>query len=644
MCGIAGLWTASAASAASTPADVADIAARMSARLIHRGPDDDGVWSDPPAGIALAHRRLAVLDLSPEGHQPMRSRDRRYVIVFNGEIYNHAELRRSLGDVEWRGHSDTEVLLEAILRWGLEAALQRCVGMFALALWDGKQRSLALARDRLGEKPLYYGWLDGALVFASELKALRAHPGWRGEIDRPALGLYLRYGVVPTPQSIYRGIRKLAPGVILSFSSPGSAGTPQPYWRALEAARQGRESPLRMDDNAAAAALEALLRESVACQSCADVPLGAFLSGGVDSSLIVALMQTQGGKPVKTFTIGFAAPGYDEAPYAAAVARHLGTEHTELYVTPEEARRIIPRLPELYDEPFADSSQIPAFLVAALARRQVTVVLSGDGGDELFGGYTRYRWGPRILRLGSLLRQPLAALLGTLSPAAWDAVFQRIPLARRADASGDKLYKLAALLRCDTNQALYQQFLSFWPAAEALVIGDGENNSWPQNSWPDDWSFAEQMMLGDAQGYLPDDILTKVDRASMAVSLETRAPYLDHRVFEFAWRLPLPLKIRNRQSKWLLRQVLYKYVPREMIERPKAGFSVPIGEWLLGPLHEWAEALLDEGRLRREAYFEPGPIRTIRKAWHEHQQGVRNWQHRLWAVLMFQAWLENNVL
>lgn len=633
MCGITGLWSTSAGS------DLADIAGRMGAQLIHRGPDDSGVWTDHTAGIALAHRRLAILDLSPEGHQPMCSHDRRYVIAFNGEIYNHLELRRSLGDVSWRGHSDTEVLLEAIVRWGLESALQRCVGMFALALWDCKERSLSLARDRLGEKPLYYGWVNNALVFASELKALRVHPAWRGTIDRAALALYLRYGNVPAPHSIYQGISKLAPAMIARFSSAGSNPVPRHYWSALEAASQGRAAPVQMTDAAAVTALEAVLRQSIAGQSIADVPLGAFLSGGIDSSLIVALMQTGSGQPVKTFTIGFDAADYDEAPYAAAVARHLGTEHTELYVTPEEARQVIRRLPDLYDEPFADSSQIPTFLVAGLARRQVTVALSGDGGDELFGGYTRYRWGPRILRHGPLLRQSLAALLDALSPGAWDAVFHWIPGANTPAAPGDKLQKLAALLRCNSRRELYQQLVSFWPEASGIVVDGGKTLPGREASWPDGWNFCEQMMLKDAQEYLPDDILAKVDRASMGVSLETRAPFLDHRVFEFAWQLPMSLKIRGQESKWLLRQLLYQYVPRELIERPKAGFSVPIGEWLRGPLREWAEALLDAGRLRREAYFDPVPIR---EAWLQHQRGERNWQHRLWAVLMFQAWLENN--
>jgi len=631
MCGIAGLWSTSVG------ADVAEIAARMSAQLIHRGPDDAGVWSDSAGNVALAHRRLSILDLSPEGHQPMRSHDGRYVIVFNGEIYNHLELRRTLEGVEWCGHSDTEVLLATITRWGLESTLKRCVGMFALALWDTQERSLSLARDRLGEKPLYYGWLDNTLVFASELKALRAHPNWQGAIERNALALYLRYGNVPAPHCIYRGIHKLPPATIARFHTADSKPAPQPYWSASEAARQGRTNLLQLTDGEAVAELERILRQSIADQSIADVPLGAFLSGGIDSSLIVALMQKNSSHSVKTFTIGFHAADYDEAPHAAAVARHLGTEHTELYVTPEEARTVIQRLPVVYDEPFADSSQIPTLLVAALARQQVTVALSGDGGDELFGGYTRYRWGPRILQHGVLLRRSLAALLDAFSPGTWDKLFHCLPGSGIPSAPGDKLQKLAVLLRCNSRRDLYQQLVSFWPNPASIVIG-GDEAVAGQN-WPDNESFAAQMMLLDALEYLPDDILTKVDRASMSVSLETRAPFLDHRLFEFAWQLPMPQKIRGRESKWLLRQLLYRYVPRDLIERPKAGFSVPIGEWLRGPLRAWAEALLDESRLRQGACFDPVPIR---RAWLEHQRGIRNWQHRLWAILMFQTWLENN--
>jgi len=479
--------------------------------------------------------------------------------------------------------------------------------------------------------------VDGALVFASELKALRVHPAWRGEIDRNALTLYLRYGNVPAPWCIYRGIHKLAPGTIARFHTAEFKPPPQPYWSAAGAAAQGQANPAQFTDEEAVAALEKLLMQSVAGQSIADVPLGAFLSGGIDSSLIVAMMQKNSRRPVKTFTIGFESAGYDEAPHAAAVARHLGTEHTELYVTPAEAREVIQRLPTVYDEPFADSSQIPTLLVAALARREVTVALSGDGGDELFGGYTRYQWGPRILRHGLPLRQSLASMLDFLAPGTWDKLFRCLPGARIPPAPGDKLQKLATLLRCDSRRNLYQQLVSLWPNPASIVIGGAETIS--GQDWPEQENFAEQMMLRDALAYLPNDILTKVDRASMCVSLETRAPFLDHRVFEFAWQLPMALKIRGGKSKWLLRQLLYQHVPRNLIERPKAGFSVPIGEWLRGPLREWAEALLDESRLRRDAFFDPVPIR---QTWLEHRRGIRNWQHRLWAILMFQTWLDNN--
>lgn len=653
MCGLTGFWQPGGCVREEAAATVH----RMADTLVHRGPDDGGVWVDAAAGVALGHRRLAILDLSPAGHQPMVSGSGRFVIAFNGEIYNHLELRALLENggagqtavSQWRGHADTETLLAAIEAWGVEPTLKRCVGMFAFALWDRQMRTLTLARDRLGEKPLYYGWQRGVLLFGSELKALRAHPAFAGEIDRGALALFFRHNVVPAPYSIYRGIRKLPPGTYLNLTEAQARGGewPEPvaYWSLAEVVANGQRTPLAGSDVDAAAELERLLRQAVAGQMVADVPLGAFLSGGIDSSTVVALMQAQSDRSVRTFSIGFHEAGYNEAQHAAAVARHLGTDHTELYVTPEQAMAVIPKLSALYDEPFADSSQIPTFLVAQLARQHVTVALSGDGGDELFGGYTRYflaysiwqrlAWVPRGVR-GALARGLAAA-----SPAAWDRVFAAlylwVPDRLRFANPGDKLHKLAHILQVGSPEAVYRALVSHWTERERLVLGAQEPPTvlTQPEAWPAVDDFRHRMMALDAVSYLPDDILVKVDRAAMGVSLETRVPLLDHRVVEFAWRLPLSMKIRQGQGKWLLRQVLYKYVPKELIERPKMGFGVPIDHWLRGPLREWAEDLLDERRLREEGFIDPAPVR---QKWREHLSGQRNWQYHLWDVLMWEAW------
>lgn len=627
---------------------------KMTDQIRHRGPDDSGEWYDLDRTVGLGHRRLSILDLSPEGHQPMLSACGRYAIVFNGEIYNYRqirdELRAALGSIQWRGHSDTEVMLAAFTQWGVRAALERFNGMFAFALWDRRERALHLARDRLGEKPMYYGWMGDVLLFGSELKSLRAHPAWRGEIDRDALSLLMRHNYVPAPFSIYRGIKKLPPATLITFRTglPTMRGAePEPYWSAREVAERGTSNPLRLTDNEAIDRLDVLLRDSVAMRMEADVPLGAFLSGGIDSSAVVSLMQAQCPRPVHTFSIGFHEASHNEAAHAAEVAKHLGTNHTELYVTAQEAMAVIPRLPSLYDEPFADSSQIPTFLVSELARRHVTVALSGDGGDEFFCGYNRYFWGTKLWgSIGWLpypMRRAFARGLGYRTPQQWNdlsvAVGRSVPALNLPPLLGDKLQKLAEVLDVPGPELLYKGLVSHWDYPENLVIDAREPLTvlTDPKRWAKVPDFLHFMMYQDMVSYLPGDILTKVDRASMGVSLEVRVPLLDHRVVEFAWSLPKAMKIRRGQGKWLLRQVLHRYVPRKLIERPKMGFGVPIDAWLRGRLRDWAESYLDERRLRTDGFFRPEPIR---RKWDEHLAGTRNWQYHLWDVLMFQAWLD----
>lgn len=621
----------------------------MTNSIRHRGPDDSGDWTCPDTGVTLGFRRLSILDLSPAGHQPMASSSGRYAVVFNGEIYNFAELRDALGPGRsFRGHSDTEILLAAIEKWGIRGAIERSVGMFAIALWDREARALHLVRDRLGEKPLYYGMTGGVLLFGSELKALRQHPNWTGEIDRGALALYLRHNYVPAPYSIFAGIRKVVPGTIVTFYS-GRMDAPETttYWSPLEAAECGVANPVDGTDDELVGELDALLRTTIAGEMVADVPLGAFLSGGVDSSALVALMQAQSSKPIKTFTIGFNERGYNEATYAKAVADHLGTDHTELYVTPKEAMDVIPLMPSVYDEPFADSSQIPTFLVSKLARRDVTVSLSGEGGDELFAGYNRYFWGERLwsrmARVPRTVRSTLGRSLQSVSPAGWDTAFSTIgnvlPKRLRAATPGHKVHKVASFMGVSSSDELYRGLMTHWPDP-AGVAGAAEPETILTRT-PDHPSFngvIDRMRYFDLVSELPDDILVKVDRAAMAVSLESRAPYLDHRVVEFAWRIPVARQVRNGEGKWFLRQVLYKYVPRELIERPKMGFGVPIDAWLRGPLRDWAAGLLSPDRLEREGFFHPA---SVTRVWADHQSGRRNNAHLLWGVLMFQAWLEN---
>ncbi len=623
---------------------------RMANAIITRGPDDFGTWQDEVAGIGLAHRRLSIVDLSSAGHQPMFSASGRYVIAFNGEIYNHldirAELERSKAVTSWRGHSDTETLLAGFDAWGIQKTLEQAIGMFAFAVWDRQRNTLSLARDRLGEKPLYYGWMNGVFLFGSELKALRAHPLWKGEIDRGALSLYLRHNYIPAPYSIYKGIYKLRAGCLLTVSLKKSEPGIVTYWSGAKAAVDGVANTFTGSTSQAVNDLDVLLKDAVRQQMMADVPLGAFLSGGVDSSTVVALMQAQSSRPVQTFTIGFNEEGYNEAVHAKAVAKHLGTDHTELYVTAEQALAVIPRLPSLYDEPFSDSSQIPTFLVSQLARQHVTVALSGDAGDELFCGYNRYQMTENLWRKLSAVPRPMRKLaamaLTSVAPQSWDRLAAHlatvVPSIARFANVGDKLHKGAGVLSCQSVDSLYLSLVSHWHDPASIVIDGHEprtllNGDVPVLGGLDD---VQRMMALDMLTYLPDDILTKVDRAAMGVSLETRVPFLDHRVTEFAWSLPQSMKLRDGQAKWALRQVLYRYVPKELIERPKMGFGVPIDSWLRGPLREWAEALLDEGRLRQEGFFNPAPIR---EKWSEHLSGRRNWQYHLWDILMFQAWL-----
>jgi asparagine synthase (glutamine-hydrolysing) len=656
MCGITGFiqsgdFTLDAAKA---------IATKMADAIAHRGPDDAGVWLDDRAGLALAHQRLSIVDLSPAGHQPMMSAAGKYVIVFNGEIYNHQELRLELEklskvnasvndgvfEIHWRGHSDTETLLAAFEVWGIEATLKKTVGMFAIALWDRVLNVLTLARDRMGEKPLYYGFQNKTFMFGSELKALKAHPDFLSEIDRDVLCLYLRHCYIPAPFSIYKGIHKLLPGTYVQLNLHSDVElprlTPKAYWSMEDVAKMGSAYPFQGSDAEAISALDKQLRESIGVQMLADVPLGAFLSGGVDSSAIVALMQSQSKRPVKTFSIGFEEVGFNEAGYAKDVAMHLGTDHTELYVSSAEAIEVIPLLGKMYDEPFADSSQIPTYLVSKMAKQHVKVSLSGDAGDELFCGYNRYaladNWGA-IVKIPLWFRKIARQSINLIQPETWDTFFQKISKFKKMpDHMGDKLKKLAKIITCKTIQEAYRRLVSEIDNPESIVIGATEPESWlTKIGMKMIFNDSKQrMMFMDAMTYLPDDILVKVDRAAMANSLETRVPFLDHRVVELAWRLPMNMKMRDGKTKWILRQVLYKYVPQVLIERPKQGFSIPLNEWLRGPLRHWVESLLNEKRLRSEGYFN---VSLVRKIWLAHLSGKRNNQRLLWSILMYQAWL-----
>jgi len=645
MCGIAGFYAGNLGS------DSIGICKNMIRKLHHRGPDDSGIWVSDVADVTLGHARLSIQDLSSAGHQPMSSSCNRYVIVFNGEIYNHIEIREELSSInfspKWIGHSDTETLLAAISIWGVDESIKRCVGMFAFAVWDNEKNELILGRDRLGEKPLYYGWQGNTFLFGSELKALREHPAFLNDINRDALCLLFRHNVISSPHSIYKGIYKLLPGTVLYLRKGSNEPVIKTYWNIKSVAETGSSNIFLGSDKEALLALEQVMSQAVSGQMISDVPLGAFLSGGVDSSIVTSLMQANSSTPIKTFSIGFDEQGYNEAEHAKIVAKHLGTEHTELYVSSSETLDVIPKLATMFDEPFSDSSQIPTYLVSSMAKHHVTVALSGDGGDELFAGYNRHFRAKSIWKRISYLPLPMRKLMSNMMlmipPQMWDHLYRMltpiIPSHLQFNLPDDKIRKFAEVLSVESSESMYRSLVSHWKYPENIVLGSKEPITvLTDNSMYADLSdFENKMMFQDMVSYLPDDVLTKVDRAAMSVSLETRVPMLDHRVVEFAWQLPLNMKIRNGEGKWLLKQLLYKYVPKKLIDRPKMGFGVPIDSWLRGPLRDWAESLLNENRLRHEGYLNPAPIR---KKWEEHLSGKRNWQYHIWDVLMFQQWLE----
>ncbi|MBI4238642.1 MAG: asparagine synthase (glutamine-hydrolyzing) [Deltaproteobacteria bacterium] len=658
MCGIVAVWDPRL-----TETMVEAVVRPMTEALRHRGPDAGDVWWDAAAGIALGHRRLSIIDLSAEGRQPMWSSTHRFCIAYNGEIFNFQDLRCTLEQAGhlFRGHSDTEVLLAAFEHWGVPAAVDKCVGMFACVVWDAVERRLVLVRDRLGIKPLYYGWCGRSFVVSSELGVLRYHPEFSGTLEPQALAQYFRYNYVPAPASIYAGITKLAPGSIFTVSAqqlrdrvPWSADPddataalrPQRYWSAIDVACRGVASPWCGTTDDLLEQLDTMLSEAVRLRLRSDVPLGAFLSGGIDSSLVVALMQRQSARPVKTFTIGFLESDYDEAPQARAVSHYLGTEHTELYVTQAHAMDAITRLPGLYDEPFSDASQIPTFLIAQLARQYVTVSLSGDGGDELFGGYHRHIQGGKSWRWLShtpaLVRRWFAEGARRISPAQWQTIFHClqsvVPMRWRLSQPSEKIYKFAAACTAATHYQYYERLVARWHdgapmrSKDAVVFSPVAGNAAQALG---EAALAERMMLWDLITYLPDDVLTKLDRATMAVGLEGRVPLLDHRIVEFAWRIPIDMKVRGGRGKWILRQLLARYIPPHVTERPKMGFSVPIATWVRGPLRDWVEHLLERKQLEASGLLD---ATLICQRWNEHVTRRRDWQQDLWPVLMFQGW------
>ncbi len=650
MCGINGFYSKSSSG-------FNDVIEKMNSEISHRGPDNNGIWKDSDAGIFFGHQRLSILDLSSAGSQPMHSSSGRYIITYNGEVYNHIEVRKELeklnNKIVWQGNSDTETLLEAIDYWGIEVSLQKINGMFAFGVWDKKARCLILARDRMGEKPLYYGWQGRgnrrAFLFGSELKALKVHPDFIGEINRSAISLQLENNYIPAPYSIYKDIYKLLPGHYLTLKADDFINYLLPsskaYWSLTESAIYGNDNPLMYEKETIQKYLEKYLRSSVKKQMISDVPLGAFLSGGIDSSIIVSMMQSQSSNPVKTFTIGFSENNFSEAPYAKKVAMHLGTDHTELYVSPKETMEVIPNLPNIYDEPFSDPSQIPTYLVSKLAKKYVKVALSGDGGDELFCGYKRYVMSKKFWNILKYMPIPLRRILssgiGLVSPQDWTKISNLVPSLHQYENFGDKIYKGKNLLDAESINDLYSKLNSHWQNTTGLVI----NTTKPvtlMTKYEENFrglDSQQQMMALDSITYLPDDILVKVDRAAMASSLETRVPFLDHELIEYIWKIPQSLKIKNARGKLILKKILNQYIPSELTERPKMGFGIPIETWLRGPLRDWAENLLNEKRLTHEGYFH---TKIVRDKWEEHLSGKRNWKSELWGVLMFQSWIDAN--
>ena len=647
MCGIAGVLDP----ISSTSADrLSALASTMAACVEHRGPDDSGLWVDADAGVAFGHRRLAVIDLGAGGAQPMVSSGGRWVLAYNGEIYNHVEVRHRLerAGTRFRGGSDTEVLVAAVERWGLDRALDACEGMFAAALWDRRDRDLHLLRDRFGEKPLYYGWAGKLFAFGSELKALCALPGFDAELNRGAVKSYLRHNCVPAPDTIWRGVHKLRPGHLVTVHEPSQGVLPDQrcYWSAADAVARARQNQLTGSDSEMTDQLEDALSDAVAARMVADVPVGAFLSGGIDSSTIVALMQRQSSRPVRTFTVGFADRSFDESPEAAAVAAHLGTEHTAVHVGDAEAIEVISHLADTWDEPFADVSQIPTYLVSRVARQDVTVSLSGDGGDELFAGYNRHAWLDRVWGRAAFVpagpRRTVGSALGSIPPGAIDRAARAtrvLPVGWQVRNPSTKVAKVARVLTAADPEDAYRALTTHWDDATSLVLGNDNGDTADDRSGSpvSDGGITEQMLWSDLVGYLPDDILTKLDRAAMAVSLETRVPFLDRGILDLAWRLPLDAKLRAGRTKWVLRQVLERHVPAALVERPKMGFGLPIGSWLRGVLAPWAEQLLDERRLRGQGLLDPVPIR---RAWDLHRTGRRDLGYELWDVLVLQSWMD----